>query len=83
MNAKRKESGIYYGLITGMLMAAGGFPAHYARPLVNSLMSADSEVPASIFTSTYWMAGAQGLLLCFLLIFIRLKTPDLLFDKTD
>ena len=81
--AKRKEAGIYYGLITGMVMAAGAFPAHYARPLVNSLMSADSGVGASIFTSTYWMAGLQGIILCIALIYVRLVKPSLLFDEED
>ena len=33
--AKRKESGIYYGLITGMLMAAGGFPTMLDHLLIH------------------------------------------------
>ena len=80
---KRKEVGVYLGLITGMAIAAGSFPAHYARPLVNSLMPADSEVAASIFTSTYWMAGAQGVILALILIYVRLMKPELLFDEED
>ena len=65
--SQEKASGWYLAVITGLLMIAGAFPAHYARPLVASLVSADT-LEASIFTSTYWMAGAQGVLLVVLLL---------------
>ena len=60
--AQRKESGWYLALITGLLMIVGAFPAHYARPLVASLVPKETLAP-SVFTSTYWMAGAQGVIL--------------------
>ncbi|MCB2160526.1 hypothetical protein KQH40_00400 [bacterium] len=65
--AHRKESGYYLALLTGLLMAAGAFPAHYLRPAVASLVPSDTFAP-SIFTSTYWMAGAQGVILIILLL---------------
>ncbi len=65
--AQRKESGWYMALLTGLMMAFGAFPAHYARPLVASLVPGDTLAP-SIFTSTYWMAGAQGVILVVLLL---------------
>ena len=48
------------------MMIFGAFPAHYARPLVASLVP-KGTLAASVFTSTYWMAGAQGVLLVVLL----------------
>ena len=65
--AQRKESGWYMALLTGLMMVLGAFPAHYARPLVASLVPKESLAP-SIFTSTYWMAGAQGVILVVLLL---------------
>lgn len=65
--AQRKESGWYLALLTGLMMIMGAFPAHYLRPLVASLVPADTAAP-SIFTSTYWMAGAQGVILVVLLL---------------
>lgn len=78
--AQRKESGWYLALITGLMMAFGAFPAHYARPLVASLVPKASLAP-SIFTSTYWMAGAQGVVLVILLLIPFFK--DRLYDKTE
>lgn len=78
--AQRKEIGWYLALLTGLMMAVGAFPAHYMRPLVASLVPADTAAP-SIFTSTYWMAGLQGIILVILLL-----TPyfrDRLFDKDE
>ena len=60
--SQRKESGWYMALLTGLMMVFGAFPAHYARPLVASLVP-KGTLAASVFTSTYWMAGAQGVIL--------------------
>ena len=81
--AQRKESGWYLALLTGLTMAVGAFPAHYARPLVSSLLPADYPGAATIFTSTYWMAGAQGVLLILFVVFRLLKSPKLLVDDMD
>ncbi|RLD09706.1 MAG: hypothetical protein DRI56_03800 [Chloroflexota bacterium] len=78
--AQRKESGWYMALLTGLMMVLGAFPAHYARPLVASLVPKGSLAP-SIFTSTYWMAGAQGVILVVLLLIPFFK--DRLFDKAE
>ena len=64
--SQRKVAGYYQALLTGLMMVFGAFPAHYARPLVASLVPKDTLDP-SVFTSTYWMAGAQGVLLVVLL----------------
>lgn len=78
--AQRKESGWYMALLTGLMMVFGAFPAHYARPLVASLVPADTLAP-SIFTSTYWMAGAQGVILVVLLLIPFFK--DRLYDEVE
>ena len=78
--AQRKESGWYIALLTGLMMAFGAFPAHYARPLVASLVPSETLAP-SIFTSTYWMAGAQGVILVILLLLPFFK--ERLFDKAE
>ncbi|MEA2008877.1 MAG: hypothetical protein U9O54_07130, partial [Chloroflexota bacterium] len=78
--AQRKESGWYMALLTGLMMIVGAFPAHYARPLVASLVPKGSLAP-SIFTSTYWMAGAQGVILVVLLLIPFFK--DNLFDEAE
>lgn len=70
--SQRKEVGWYLALLTGLMMAIGAFPAHYMRPLVASLVPANTAAP-SIFTSTYWMAGAQGVLLVVLLLVPGIK----------
>jgi hypothetical protein len=75
-----KESGGYLALLTGLMMIFGAFPAHYARPLVASLVPADTLGP-SIFTSTYWMAGAQGVILVVLLLIPFFK--DRLYDEVE
>jgi len=64
--SQRKVAGYYQALLTGLMMIFGAFPAHYARPLVASLVP-KGTLAASVFTSTYWMAGAQGVLLVVLL----------------
>jgi len=76
--AQRKESGWYLALLTGLMMAIGAFPAHYIRPPSASLVPAGTLAP-SIFTSTYWMAGAQGIILVILLLTPFFKNT--LFDK--
>ncbi len=76
--AQRKESGWYMALLTGAMMAIGAFPAHYLRPPSASLVPAGTLSP-SIFTSTYWMAGAQGVILIVLLLIPYFK--ERLFDK--
>jgi ribose/xylose/arabinose/galactoside ABC-type transport system permease subunit len=78
--AQRKESGWYFALLTGLLMAFGAFPAHYARPLVASLAPKGTAAP-SVFTSTYWMAGAQGVLLVVLLLIPSIRNA--LYDQED
>ena len=78
--SKNKISGYYYALLTGLMMAFGAFPAHYARPLVASLVP-KGTLEASIFTSTYWMAGAQGVLLVVLLLIPAFKS--LLVDGAE
>lgn len=78
--AQRKEAGWYLALLTGLMMAFGAYPAHYMRPLVASLVPADTAAP-SIFTSTYWMAGAQGVLLVVLLLVPGIK--NLLVSSND
>lgn len=74
--AQRKESGWYMALLSGLVMAIGAFPVHYLRPSA-SLVPADTLAP-SVFTSAYWMAGAQGVILVILLLIPFFK--DRLFD---
>ena len=76
--AQRKESGWYLALLTGLMMTIGAFPAHYARPLVASLVP-KATAAASIFTSTYWMAGLQGIILIVVLLLPAVKSA--LFDE--
>jgi len=80
--AKRKEAGWYLSILTGMMMTIGAFTAHYARPLTASLVPADT-LPPSIFTSTYWMAGAQGVLLIILMIVLKIFGPRTLTDEPN
>jgi len=77
--AQRKESGWYLALLSGLVMAVGAFPVHYLRPTA-SLVPADTLAP-SVFTSAYWMAGAQGVILIILLLIPFFK--DRLYDKTE
>ena len=65
--AQRKESGWWYAIISGAAMAYASFPAHYIRPPVASLVPGGT-LEASALTSTYWMAGAQAVLLVVLLL---------------
>lgn len=77
--AQRKESGWYLALLSGLVMAIGAFPVHYLRPTA-SLVPADTLAP-SVFTSAYWMAGAQGVILVILLLIPFFK--DRLFDEAE
>ncbi len=76
--AQRKESGWYMALMTALMMVIGAFPAHYARPLVASLVP-KKTLAASVFTSTYWMAGLQGIILVVLLLLPAFKAA--LYDE--
>lgn len=76
--AQRKECGWWLALFAGLTMAMGAFPVHYARPLTASLVPSETLAP-SIFTSAYWMAGAQGLILVILLLLPYFK--ERLIDK--
>jgi hypothetical protein len=78
--AQRKKSSLYYAIITGALMAFSALPAHYARPLVASLVPSETLAP-SVFTSTYWMAGLQGILPVVLLLIPGIKTR--LFNEVE
>jgi len=78
--SQRKVAGWYYALLTGAVMAFGAFPAHYARPLVASLVP-KGTLAASVFTSTYWMAGLQGIILVVLLLIP--STKALLVDESE
>mgnify|MGYP002639946514 CR=1 FL=1 len=78
--SQRKESGWYLALLTGLMMVIGAFPAHYARPLVASLVPKGTAA-ASVFTSTYWMAGLQGIILVVLLMLPAFKS--LLYDEVE
>ena len=77
--AQRKESGWYLALLSGLVMAIGAFPVHYLRPTA-SLVPADTLAP-SVFTSAYWMAGAQGVILVILLLIPFFK--DRLYDEAE
>ena len=77
--AQRKESGWYLALLTGLVMAIGAFPVHYLRPTA-SLVPKGTLAP-SVFTSAYWMAGAQGVILVILLLIPFFK--DRLFDEAE
>ena len=78
--SQRKVAGWYMALLTGAVMVFGAFPAHYARPLVASLVPKET-LAASVFTSTYWMAGLQGIILVVLLLIPSFKT--LLVDEAE
>ena len=78
--AQRKESGWWYALVAGLAMAVASFPPHYERPPSASLVPTDTLEP-SVFTSTYWMAGAQAVLLVILLLLPYFRNN--LYDKTE
>ena len=78
--AKRKESGWWLALVTGAMMAVASFPVHYIRPPSASLVPSD-RLDASVFTSAYWIAGAQGVILVVLLLIPFFK--ERLFDEDE
>jgi len=78
--SQRKVAGWYMAILAGAMMAFGAFPAHYARPLVASLVP-KGTMAASVFTSTYWMAGLQGIILVVLLVIPSFKA--LLVDEAE
>ncbi len=80
--AQRKEAGWYMAILTGLMMAIGAFPAHYIRDPSASLVPEAAGMEPSIFNSTYWMAGAQGILLVIVVVFLMLKNPTRLVDET-
>jgi hypothetical protein len=75
--ANRRESGWWWAILSGLIVAAGAFPVHYLRPSP-SLVPADT-LEASIFTSAYFLAGAMGVVLVILLLLPYFKSR--LFDK--
>ncbi len=77
--AKRKESGWWLALLSGLLLAVASFPVHNLRPSA-SLVPSDT-LDASIFTSAYWMAGAQGIILVVLLLIPFFKNR--LYDESE
>jgi len=57
-------------------MAIGTFPVHYLRPTESLVPTGPFAL--SVFTSAYWMAGAQGVILVILLLIPFFN--DRLFD---
>lgn len=53
-------------LISGLSIAVAGFPVHALRPTAS--LVPEGTFAASPFTSTYFMAAAQGVLLVVLLL---------------
>ncbi|MGD9677229.1 MAG: hypothetical protein AB7V16_02530 [Vulcanibacillus sp.] len=64
--SQRKEAGWWITLISAISVAIVSFPVHYLRPTA-SLVPKDT-FDASIFTSTYWIMGAQCVILVVLLL---------------
>ncbi len=64
--SQRKELGWWITLISAISIAVVSFPVHYLRPTA-SLVPRDT-LEVSVFTSTYWMLGAQAVILVILLL---------------
>ncbi len=64
--SQRKEIGWWITLVSAISIAVISFPVHYLRPTA-SLVPKDT-FDASVFTSTYWIMGAQGVILAVLLV---------------
>lgn len=64
--AQGKEKGWWMALISGLSIAVAGFPVHAIRPTAS--LVPEGTFAASPFTSTYFMAAAQGVLLVILLL---------------
>lgn len=61
-----KESGWWLSLIVGFSMAVAALPVHFARPKASMALPGTAE--ASIFTSTYFLGGALGVILVVVLL---------------
>lgn len=68
----RKEAGWWLALLSGLGMAVASFPVHFVRPTASLVPEGTFEV--SIFTSTYFMAGVQGVILTGLLLLPYFKS---------
>jgi hypothetical protein len=64
--AAGKEKGWWMALIAGLSMAVAGFPVHALRPTAS--LVPEGTLAASPFTSTYFMAAAQGVILVIILL---------------
>lgn len=64
--AKKKETGWWLALISGLGVAVAGFPVHYYRPTAS--LVPEGTFAASPLTSTYFMAGVQGVILVVILL---------------
>ena len=64
--AEGKEAGWWIALITGLSMAIGAYPVHFARPKASIVLP--GTAPPSIFTSTYFLGGTLGVLLVIVLL---------------
>lgn len=61
-----KEAGWWASLVVGISMAIAAFPVHFARPKASMALPGTAE--ASIFTSTYFLGGALGVILVIVLL---------------
>lgn len=61
-----KESGWWLSLVVGFSMAVAALPVHFARPKASMALPGTTE--ASIFTSTYFLGGALGVILVIVLL---------------
>lgn len=64
--AKRNELGWWITMVSAISIAVVSFPVHYLRPSA-SLVPRDT-LEASAFTSTYFMLGAQAVIIVILLL---------------
>ncbi len=70
--AKGKAKGWWMALISGASVAIAGFPVHFLRPTAS--LVPEGTLPASPFTSTYFMVAVQGVLLVILLLIPYFKS---------
>lgn len=64
--AQNKEKGWWMALISGLSIAVAGFPVHQLRPTAS--LVPEGTFAASPFTSTYFMAALQGVILVIILL---------------
>ncbi len=64
--AEGKEKGWWMALISGLSIAVAGFPVHVLRPTAS--LVPEGTLAASPFTSTYFMAALQGVILVIILL---------------